>query len=66
MWIARNDFVIVSDIFNDYVFSATISEEAIRKRLEAYHLGLLKTSMLTGKIKEFVVTTYEKYRAEGE
>ena len=60
------DFVIVSDIFNDYVFSATISEEAIRKRLEAYHLGLLKTSMLTGKIKEFVVTTYEKYRAEGE
>lgn len=60
------DYLIVSDIFNDYIFTASISDEAIRKRLEAYHLGLLRTSALTKKIRAFVEDTYKKYRAEGE
>lgn len=60
------DYLIVSDIFNDYIFTASISDEAIRKRLEAYHLGLLRTSALTKKIRAFVEDTYKKYKAEGE
>ncbi len=60
------DYVIVNDIMTEYVFNGSITEEAIRKRLEAYHLGILKTTVLTEKIQNFVKQTYIKFRAEGE
>lgn len=60
------DYVIVSDLFSSYVFSKTISDEEIRKRLTAYKLGLLKMTKLTKAIKGFVYDTYQKYKAEGE
>ena len=59
------DTEIVSDIFADYSFSGTISDERIRKRLMLYHYGLLKTTKLTASIKGFVEETYNKYKAEG-
>ncbi len=60
------DASIVIDIFTDYSFNGGISDEAIRRRLMAYHFGLLKITKLTDDIKGFVVNTYNKYRAEGE
>lgn len=60
------DYEIVSDLFSAYVFSKTISEEEIRKRLTAYKLGLLKMTKLTKSIRGFVYDTYQKYKAEGE
>ena len=60
------DYKIVSDIMTDYIFNGKVSEESIRKRLEAYHLGILKTTVLTGKVQEFVKQTYLKFKAEGE
>ena len=60
------DYQIVNDILIEFIFNGKISEEAIRKRLEAYHLGILKTTALTGKIQDFVEQTYIKFKAEGE
>lgn len=60
------DYLIINDIFTDFVFTQTVSEEAIRKRLEAYHFGLLKMNAMTNEIKGFVTDTYKKYKAEGE
>lgn len=60
------DYAIVNDILVEYWFNGQISEEAIRKRLEAYHLGILKATALTGKIQKFVEQTYTKFKAEGE
>ncbi len=60
------DSIIVGDILADYIFNGQITEESIRRRLEAYHLGILKTTALTGKIQEFTKQTYIKYKAEGE
>ena len=57
---------MVSDIFADYSFSGSIADESIRKRLSAYHFGLLKITKLTKDIKSFVVDTYNKFKAEGE
>ena len=60
------DTNIVIDIFTDYSFSGGVSDELIRRRLMAYHFGLLKITKLTDDIKGFVVNTYNKYKAEGE
>lgn len=60
------DYVIISDLFASYVFSRTISDEEIRKRVATYKLGLLKMTKLTKTIKGFVYDTYQKYKAEGE
>ncbi len=60
------DTDIIIDIFTDYSFSGGVSDEAIRRRLMAYHFGLLKITKLTNDIRGFVVNTYNKYRAEGE
>ena len=60
------DYVIINDILVDYMFNGQISEEAIRKRLQSYHLGILKVTALTGKIQDFVKATYIKFKAEGE
>ena len=60
------DMEIVSEIFAEYSFSGTISDENIRKRLMSYHFGLLKITKLTKDIKSFVVDTYNMFRAEGE
>ena len=62
----RIDFVTVNDIMVEYIFNGSISDESIRKRLMAYHLGLLKITKLTKEIKDFVGQTYMKYKAEGE
>lgn len=56
----------VLDVFSEYTFGGNISEEAIRRRLSAYHMGLLKITKMTSAIKEFVVSTYGRYKAEGE
>ena len=60
------DYEIVNDIMVEYVFNGQISEEAIRKRLEIYHMGILKSTVLTEKIQDFVKQTYIKFKAEGE
>lgn len=57
---------IIVEIFTEYSFGSGISDEAIRKRLEAYHFGLLKMTKLTNDIKGFVTDTYNKFKAEGE
>lgn len=60
------DFSVVHKNVVDYVFNGKISDETIRESLSDYHLGLLKTTKLTGEIRTFVTDTYEKYRAEGD
>ncbi len=45
---------IVMDLFSDYVFSQTISEDAIRKQLRQYQFGLLKMTKLTKSVKAFI------------
>ena len=57
---------MVNDILVEYMFNGRISEEAIRKRLEAYKLGILKITVLTEKIQDFIEHTHIKYKAEGE
>lgn len=60
------EYEIVSELFSAYVFSGTISEDDIRKRLTKYKLGLLKMTKLTKSVKVFVQDTFKKYKAEGE
>ena len=60
------DYDTVHDIMTDYIFSGSIADEDIRKALGRYHLGLLKITKLTTAIKEFISSTYMKYKAEGE
>ena len=60
------EFVTVNDIMVEFIFNGSVSDEAIRKRLMAYHLGLLKITKLTKEIRDFVSMTYMKYKAEGE
>ena len=57
---------IVSELFSSYVFSRNISDDDIRQKLSSYKLGLLKMTKMTKDIKQFVVDTYRKYKAEGE
>ena len=56
----------VHEIMTEYIFNGKVSDEEIRKRLMEYHLGLLKITKLTKEIRDFVSTTYLKYKAEGE
>ncbi len=60
------DVELIVEVFADYSFSGTISDESIRKRLMSYHFGLLKITGLTKQIKDFTKSTYNKYKAEGE
>ena len=60
------DYMIVSELFTEYVFHGTISDDDIRERLMAYPLGLLKMTKLTKNVKRFIQDTYKKYKAEGE
>ncbi|WP_035768947.1 type I restriction endonuclease subunit R [Butyrivibrio sp. NC2002] len=60
------DYMIINDIMTDYIFNGQVSEESIRKRLEAYQLGLLKITKLTKSIHKFISDTYIKFKAEGE
>lgn len=56
----------VLDIFSEYMFNGSISDEAIRRRLTAYRMGLLKITKTASDIKQFVVNTYGRYKVEGE
>lgn len=56
----------VQDILSEYTFGGNVSEEGIRRKLAAYRMGLLKITKMTRAIKEFVIDTYNRYRAEGE
>ena len=60
------EYQMVNDILVEYMFNGRISEEAIRKRLEAYKLGILKITVLTEKIQDFIEHTHIKYKADGE
>ena len=60
------DYEVLNEIMSDYIFTGNISDEKIRQRLTQYHLGLLKTTKLTGDIKQFIIYTYKKYQVEGE
>ena len=60
------DFMTVNGILVEYIFNGSISDEAIRKRLKEYHLGLLTITKLTKEIKDFIGQTYMKYKAEEE
>lgn len=54
----------ISGILADYMFKGSVTEEAIRQRLEKYKFGLLKVTVLTGKIQAFIKDTYTKFKAE--
>ncbi|MFQ9975866.1 MAG: type I restriction endonuclease subunit R, EcoR124 family [Butyricicoccus sp.] len=56
----------VLDIFSEYMFNGSISDEAIRRRLTAYRMGLLKITKTASDVKQFVVNTYGRYKVEGE
>lgn len=56
----------ILDVFSEYTFGRSISEEGIRKRLASYRMGLLKITRMTNAIKEFVISAYGRYKAEGE
>ena len=56
----------VQDIFSKYIFDGNFSEEAVRQKLTAYCKGLVEITTMTHVIKEFVIDTYNRYRAEGE
>lgn len=56
----------MQDILSEYTFGGNVSEEGIRRKLAAYRMGLLKITKMTRAIKEFVIDTYNRYRAEGE
>lgn len=56
----------ILDVFSEYTFGGSISEEGIRKRLASYRMGLLKITRMTNAIKEFVISAYSRYKAEGE
>ena len=60
------DYRTVSELFSEYVFHGSISDDEIRKRLTAYNLGLLKMTKLTKSVKTFMEDTYNKYKAEEE
>ena len=60
------DYDVVHKNVVDYVFTGKLTDETIRESLADYHLGLLKTTRLTGEIKTFVTDTCAKYSAEGE
>ena len=60
------DYTVLNDIMTEFIFNGSVSDEAIRKRLMVYHLGLLKITKLTTEIKAFVSQSYMKYKAEGE
>ena len=60
------DYIIVSELFTEYVFHGTVSDDDIRKRLTEYNLGLLKMTKMTKSVKTFVQDTYNKYKAEDE
>ena len=60
------DYDVLNNIMTDYIFNGGISDEAIRKHLLPYHLGLLKITKLTNEIKQCISQTYMKYKAEGE
>ena len=60
------DAETVQEIMVEYIFNGGISDEAIRKQLAPYHLGLLKITKLTTEIKDFISRTYLKYKAEGD
>ena len=60
------DYDVVHDIMVEYIFNGSVSDEAIRQRLMAYHMGLLKITKTTGEIKDFIDHTYMKYKAEGD
>lgn len=55
----------ISDLFNEYAFSNKLTDEKIRQKLQQYHFGLLKLTMMTNNIKTFIMNTYLKYKAEG-
>ena len=56
----------MQNIYSTYQFKGTISKEDIREKLGKYHLSLLKVTALINKIINFVKTTYQKFKAEGE
>ncbi|WP_026510562.1 type I restriction endonuclease subunit R [Butyrivibrio sp. LC3010] len=60
------DYSVVNEILTEYMFSGTITDEGIRKRLTDYHFGLLKLTKMTSDIKQFIEQTYKKFKAEGE
>ena len=55
----------IQGLMTEYIFNGCITDEAIRQVLKAYKLGLLKITKLTGEIRDFIVQTYKKYKAEG-
>lgn len=60
------DEEIVFDLFSEYSFNGYITDEEIRNKVSCLNLGLLKLTLLIEDLKEFIVETYRKYKAEGE
>ena len=55
----------INGLMSEYAFNGSLTDEAIRKCLAEYHLGLLKLTALTEEIRKFIIDTYNKYKAEG-
>lgn len=57
---------VVRELFSDYSFSGAISEEKIRTKLADYNFGILKMTRMTSDVKDFILNTYNKFKAEEE
>ena len=51
---------------SEYSFSGIVTDDFIREQIKDYHLGLIKSTKLTGEIRQFADMLYEKYRTEGD
>ena len=57
---------VIQETIAEYRFTGNITDNDIRKKLDIYNLGLLRTTKMTAAIRQFVQQTCEKYKAEGE
>lgn len=60
------DAAVIESIMSEYSFSGIVTDDFIREQIKDYHLGLIKSTKLTGEIRQFADMLYEKYRTEGD
>ncbi len=58
------DEKVIDNLYENYAFSGSLSDEDIRQQLMGQKLKLTQLTHLTDEISDFVVDTYKKYKAE--
>ena len=59
------DCTIIYDIMTEYAFRGQIPVEKLRRELQIYEIKFLKMKKLIESIRQFVESTYTKFKAEG-